>query len=98
VKAISRNPKTNAVVINRELCIGCRICLFECPFGAPSIDPIGKVAVNCDLCNGYPKCVEWCPTQAIEYIPADKESLIRKRESLKTASEYMKMVVGEEVS
>jgi Fe-S-cluster-containing hydrogenase component 2 len=98
VNAISRNPKTNAVVINRELCIGCRICLFECPFGAPSIDPIGKVAVNCDLCNGYPKCVEWCPTQAIEYIPADKESLIRKRESLKTASEYVKMVVGEEVS
>ncbi|MEM2998011.1 MAG: 4Fe-4S dicluster domain-containing protein, partial [Thermoproteota archaeon] len=67
VKAISRNPKTNAVVINRELCIGCRVCPFECPFGAPSMDPVANVAVNCDLCNGYPKCAEWCPVQAIEY-------------------------------
>jgi Fe-S-cluster-containing hydrogenase component 2 len=95
VDAISRNLKTGAVVINKELCIGCRVCLFECPFGAPSMDPVNNVAINCDLCNGYPKCVERCPTHAIEYIPADKESAARKREALTRTSEYMKMAVAE---
>jgi len=93
VDAISRDVKTGAVLIDPKLCIGCRRCLLECVFGAPSMDPAAKVAVNCNLCNGFPKCAEHCPTHAIEYIPADEEGFARKRETLKNTSEMVRLVL-----
>ncbi len=51
-------------------CIGCKMCLMACQFGAISYRA-GK-AVKCDLCQGSPDCVRFCPAGAIAHAsPAD---------------------------
>lgn len=94
VNAISRDVRTGAVIIDAKLCIGCRRCLLECVFGAPSIDPATRVAINCNLCNGFPKCAEHCPTNAIEYLPADEEGFERKKEALTKTSDMVKLALS----
>ena len=48
-KACHREPeKENRVVIDRNLCIGCRTCIIACPFGQPFFDAQERVTVKCD--------------------------------------------------
>jgi Fe-S-cluster-containing hydrogenase component 2 len=58
--AISRSSETGAVLINYDRCIGCKMCLIACPFGAISLDSVHGKAVKCDLCDGDPQCVKFC--------------------------------------
>jgi Fe-S-cluster-containing dehydrogenase component len=70
VDAISRNEQ-GIVLIDNELCIGCRECLEACPFGAMQFEDNREVAVKCDLCqlrlaeNKQPACISVCPTGCI---------------------------------
>ncbi len=48
-KAIFKDSQTHITLIHRHRCIGCKACLWVCPFGAPSFTEDGKV-VLCDLC------------------------------------------------
>jgi Fe-S-cluster-containing hydrogenase component 2 len=66
--AIKRNPQTDAVIIDRELCVGCRNCLSACPFGAIRIDPKTEEVTKCDLCDGQPRCAMMCKQGAILYV------------------------------
>ena len=77
--AIYRDQQTGAMLINKEVCIGCRMCIYVCPFGGSSINPDTEEVIKCDLCEGEPKCVEFCPTQALEYMPISKAVLAKKR-------------------
>jgi Fe-S-cluster-containing dehydrogenase component len=78
VDAISRNDK-GIVLIDRDVCIGCRDCIEACPFGAMQFDEQNEVAVKCDLCierlaeNKQPACISVCPTGCI-YL-GEKESI-----------------------
>lgn len=61
------------VVQDHTLCIGCRMCIMACPYGAPQYDEAeGKVS-KCDGCatrvDGglQPRCVESCPGHALEF-------------------------------
>jgi Fe-S-cluster-containing hydrogenase component 2 len=65
VKAIERDEKTGAVIINEDRCIGCRECVLTCPLRIIYFDSTTKKAGKCDLCNGDPVCVKYCPTKAI---------------------------------
>ena len=71
VDAITRNDKTDAVVIDQDKCIGCRECITACPFNIIMIDPKTQLIVKCDLCKGKPKCAEVCPKSAIIYVRSD---------------------------
>jgi tetrathionate reductase subunit B len=67
-----------AILIDKELCIGCGKCLDACPYGVRSFDPFVKAgkdpekqaADKCDLCvhrvdNGLePACVNTCQGRA----------------------------------
>ncbi|MBN2239204.1 MAG: 4Fe-4S dicluster domain-containing protein [Dehalococcoidales bacterium] len=69
VSAISRNKETGAMEINYNKCIGCRMCMSGCPFGAIRYDVIRNRVIKCDLCGGDPQCVKLCPMEAIKFLP-----------------------------
>jgi carbon-monoxide dehydrogenase iron sulfur subunit len=71
VNAITRNPETNAMNINYDRCIGCRVCMINCPFGAIKYDSTRKKLFKCELCEGDPQCVKFCPTEALKFISKD---------------------------
>jgi len=81
VGAISRNPVTGAMETDRDICIGCRTCVFACPFGGTGVDPWEGTVIRCDLCEGAPKCAEVCPYGAIVYVEEDRQALHKKRGS-----------------
>lgn len=67
VKALSRDPQTGAIILNPDLCIGCRSCTLACPFGHISFDSEAGICRKCDLCGGDPQCVRFCETKALFY-------------------------------
>ena len=69
VRAIKRNKTTGAMEVNYDRCIGCRMCIIRCPFGAASYDSIRKQVIKCQLCEGDPQCVKFCPTGALQFLP-----------------------------
>jgi Fe-S-cluster-containing hydrogenase component 2 len=68
VKAISRDEELGRVVIDYDTCIGCRMCVTGCPFGAIHFDNIQRRVIKCDLCDGDPLCVKFCPYEALQYV------------------------------
>ncbi|MCP5087611.1 MAG: 4Fe-4S dicluster domain-containing protein [Rhodobacteraceae bacterium] len=65
--AISRDAKTNAVLIDATRCIGCKMCMLACPFGAINFDSSAQSCFKCDLCNGDPQCVKVCFPGALNF-------------------------------
>ena len=71
VDAIRKREKDGVVLVDAELCIGCRQCYTACPVGAPQFGLDG-VMQKCDFCTsgpqadgGMPVCVLACPTRAL---------------------------------
>jgi Fe-S-cluster-containing hydrogenase component 2 len=81
VKAISRDEETGAVMVDYNICIGCRSCVAVCPFGAMNYNVIEKKVFKCDLCGGDPQCARFCDVNAISYVDADKESVFKKKDA-----------------
>lgn len=79
MKAISRDEKTGAKIVNDKLCVGCKMCMFVCPVGGTSINLDSRKAMKCDLCGGEPACVEWCPTGAIKFVDVSEIPLDKKK-------------------
>ncbi len=73
--ALTRDAK-GRVNLAPERCIGCRMCVMLCPYGAIRVDPVMGVALKCDLCPEEPEpaCVSSCPTKALIY--AEEEELV----------------------
>ncbi len=69
--AIDRDPQTRAMVVNYDRCIGCRVCMAVCPFGAMRYDTNRRRVFKCELCDGDPQCAKFCPTGALQCISKD---------------------------
>ena len=92
VNAIYMDEATGAKILDGNKCIGCRMCMIACPFGAMIVDPtIGRMA-KCNLCEGDPACAKFCPTGAIQYVPADTYGLMRQKEAAQQLSKIMGQV------
>ena len=68
VDAIDKDDKLGAVLINRDKCTGCKMCVLACPIDAIYFDTESKKATKCDLCQGEPACVKYCPTKALALV------------------------------
>ncbi len=89
-RAISKEEKYGAVLIDGEACDGCRICYEVCPYGAPVFesDEMGVKARKCDMCitrleaGLQPVCVSSCPLRALDFGPLSelKESYGERRD------------------
>ena len=79
--ALTRDAKTNMVVIREDLCIACWTCTMYCPYGVIFPWPERKMALKCDRCAYMedPVCVDVCPTRALELVEMDHfDEMLRK--------------------
>jgi Fe-S-cluster-containing dehydrogenase component len=79
VDALVRDEGTGAVLLVDERCVGCRLCVQACPFGAMSVDPETEEIIKCDLCGGNPACVESCPAEALHFEPPTRPAARKRR-------------------
>jgi anaerobic dimethyl sulfoxide reductase subunit B (iron-sulfur subunit) len=78
-KAITKEEKYGAVLVDSEKCTGERKCWKACPYGAPQFenDGPGKMS-KCNMCidrlekGDKPICVLSCSLRALEFGPIDE--------------------------
>ena len=61
-----------AIIVKKEACKGCRLCIKSCPFSAITLDDQKKAVIGM-ACTECGTCVEKCPFHAIEKTAAEKE-------------------------
>lgn len=83
-EALNRDPDTQAVVVNEEKCVGCKLCIEACPAGAIFVDSRRNIVFKCELCGGEPECVKICPVDALSLVkvPFDTRIFARKAEEI----------------
>jgi carbon-monoxide dehydrogenase iron sulfur subunit len=86
VKAISQEAGTGRVLVDYNVCIGCRSCVSVCPFGAMSFNTTDRRVLKCDLCGGDPQCVRFCDVKAVDFIEADNVSIVKQRKAAERLS------------
>ena len=71
-----KRAEDGIVLVNEDLCIGCQLCSWACPYGAREFDFDDLVMKKCTLCidriynenlpqsDRVPACVTTCPTSA----------------------------------
>lgn len=68
----------DTVVIQSDVCNGCRACIAACPFGVIDINPVSATAQKCTLCYDRmeaglePACSKACPTDSIQFGPVEE--------------------------
>jgi Fe-S-cluster-containing dehydrogenase component len=74
-----KRAEDGIVLVNAEICIGCKLCSWACPYGAREFDADDGVMKKCTLCidriyndnlpadERVPACVMVCPTNARHY-------------------------------
>lgn len=78
-----RREENGVVRRSSFLCIGCKSCVYACPFGVIHPDLTRHLAGKCDLCaervveGGIPRCVATCPSGALRFESG--ESLDKNR-------------------
>jgi formate dehydrogenase iron-sulfur subunit len=94
----------DTVVIQSNVCNGCRDCISACPFGVIEINPVSKTAQKCTLCYDrlqgglQPACAQACPTQSIQFgtVTELRQRADRRVEQLHVQGESGAYIYGKE--
>jgi formate dehydrogenase iron-sulfur subunit len=68
----------DTVVIQSDVCNGCRYCIAACPFDVIGINESNNTAMKCTLCYDRlqggltPACAQACPTASIQFGPIEE--------------------------
>ena len=86
-----KRAEDGIVLVNADICIGCKLCSWACPYGAREYDTDAGVMRKCTLCvdriydqnlpesERVPACVAACPTSARHFGDfADPDSTVSK--------------------
>ena len=72
--------------INEDLCVGCGVCVDDCPVGAITLKEDQKAIINEDECIRCGRCHDVCPEEAVrhdsERIPQEVQANVKKTKSL----------------
>lgn len=75
VNAITKRASDGIVLIDQDKCIGCKYCIWACPYGAPQWNELSKKVEKCTMCVDridkglQPACATTCVGKALTYIP-----------------------------
>jgi formate dehydrogenase iron-sulfur subunit len=102
VGALQKLP-SGPVVYDTTKCIGCRYCMYACPFGVPTFEWDKQLSLikKCDGCinlvkNGQPTaCSQACPVGAIQYGKRSELLTIAHQRIDDPKANYVKHVYGE---
>jgi len=87
---MAKNTKGIEVAeIIADRCIGCQICVAECPVGA--IEMVDGVAhIDPEVCIGCGKCAQVCPVEAVRFEKKkrQRQPAEYKKETKQTPSDY----------
>ncbi|HEX9579556.1 MAG TPA: 4Fe-4S dicluster domain-containing protein [Gemmatimonadales bacterium] len=92
----------DTVLIQSDVCNGCRLCIAACPFGVIDVNPASNTAQKCTLCydrlqSGLePACAQACPTDSIQFGPINelKERAQRRLVQLRGLGESRARLYG----
>lgn len=93
--ALYKDIKTGITLIDEDKCIGCKFCLWVCPYGSPQFYD-GKMYL-CDLCihrigeerqkGRQTACEAACPARAIHVGTTDEISALTGEKAAERASQ-----------
>jgi len=72
--------------VNEDMCVGCGVCVDDCPVGAITLKEDQKAFINEDECIRCGQCHDICPQEAVrhdsERIPQEVEANMEKTKGL----------------
>ncbi len=91
------------VVYDTEKCIGCRYCMYACPFGVPMFewDKEFSLVSKCNFCvdrldsGEQPSCTKTCPPGALKYGTREAMLDVAYNRIYTNPGKYIKHVYGE---
>ena len=103
VGALQQN-QDGIITYDNDRCIGCRYCMYACPFEIPHFQWDQQLAliVKCDLCvarlergQTEPACADTCPTDAIQFGKREEMLALAHERIDKEPNRYINHVFGE---
>ncbi|MEW6744942.1 MAG: 4Fe-4S dicluster domain-containing protein [Planctomycetota bacterium] len=73
VEAISKRESDGIVLVDYDKCIGCKYCMWACPYGALQFNETTQKVEKCTFCvhridaGLQPACVVTCPARALTF-------------------------------